>query len=388
MTTQTKTNYLAKSKLTPTPYQRGHFSDYQDFNSHLYYWECGTGKTKTVIDNACFGFHKGELNFILVIAPSGVDKNWEHYEFPKNLLDSTKKHCQIHLYDSKDDREIQIKTIRDLQKYLYLSILIIDYKALESEELFECIKELLENKNGLIVCDECHRLQQNDGGQVMRIMKLKDHAKYRVGLSGTPVATGFHDLYRQIRFVNNQVLIDAGIKSYAAFKRRFIINPEEKPKHWVFQNWNELYDIIRPIMSRILKNEALPNLPERIYHDITYDKTGSQEREYDEHLHYLIQNEWHGDPDIISLNNGVNELMKILCGYPPITGDFSVARKYHPRLIVLSDLIQSISDEPTVIWVEYKQDVAQVSELLDVLEIPHVKYGVIKRQTKYAVMNY
>ena len=49
--------------------------------------EQGTGKTKVIIDNSAYLYANNKINFLVVIAPNGVHRNWINNELPLHLPD-------------------------------------------------------------------------------------------------------------------------------------------------------------------------------------------------------------------------------------------------------------------------------------------------------------
>lgn len=93
------------------------------------------------------------------------------------------------------------------------------------EMLVRCIEEI-ENLNfDLMICDEGHRLKNNNTNTSVALTKVK--CKRRVLLTGTPIQNELAEFFALIDFVNPGIL-----GTYAMFKREFedIIVESQQPE--------------------------------------------------------------------------------------------------------------------------------------------------------------
>ena len=71
--------------IDPFEHQRQHLKDHLHKKAWGLLWEQGTAKTKPIIDTAAIHFMDGNIDGLLVVAPPGVERNWNTDEIPKHL---------------------------------------------------------------------------------------------------------------------------------------------------------------------------------------------------------------------------------------------------------------------------------------------------------------
>ena len=71
-------------KTEPFKHQRQALREGAKDYNFAYFMEMGTGKTKVAIDNAAYLFQEKRIDFVFVLAPNSVYRNW---------LNEIKLHC-------------------------------------------------------------------------------------------------------------------------------------------------------------------------------------------------------------------------------------------------------------------------------------------------------
>lgn len=173
-----------------------------NFNGCIMADEMGLGKTLQCItlvwtllrqSSDC----KPEIIKAIIVCPSSLVKNW-YNEFGKWL--GSRVTCLAIANESKE------KTIELLNTYMAnqsarcgAPVLIISY------ETFRLYAEILTaSEIGLVLCDEGHRLKNNENLTYQALMGLK--TKRRVLLSGTPIQNDLLEYYSLVNFVNPGIL--------------------------------------------------------------------------------------------------------------------------------------------------------------------------------------
>ncbi|KZC14747.1 DNA repair and recombination protein RAD54B, partial [Dufourea novaeangliae] len=155
--------------------------------------EMGLGKTLqcitliwTLLKKGPYG--KPVLNYVLVVTPSSLCSNWNK-EFGRWLG------CHRifpYVVNAKNKP-------KDFKKQLKHSIMIISY-----DMLIRCQEEIEQTAFDLIVCDEGHKLKNNDL-KAAKILSNMD-CKKRILLSGTPMQNDLQEFFALIDFVNPGIL--------------------------------------------------------------------------------------------------------------------------------------------------------------------------------------
>ncbi|XP_076246911.1 DNA repair and recombination protein RAD54B isoform X2 [Calliopsis andreniformis] len=157
--------------------------------------EMGLGKTLQCITVIWTLLKKGPhgkpiLKYVLIVTPSSLCNNWNK-EFVRWL---GSHRIFPYVVNSKNN-------IKDFKKQVRNSIMIISYDMLSRSQ-----EEIREITFDLIVCDEGHRLKNND---IKAAKILNDiNCKRRILLSGTPIQNNLQEFFALIDFVNPGILGD------------------------------------------------------------------------------------------------------------------------------------------------------------------------------------
>ncbi|XP_055387996.1 DNA repair and recombination protein RAD54-like [Condylostylus longicornis] len=140
---------------------------------------------------------KPTISKAIIVCPSSLVKNWQK-EFNKWLNGAV--NCLVIENGSKQE------TTKKLDQYICnkslrcgTPVLIISY------ETFRLYSEILNKSEvGIVICDEGHRLKNNDNLTYQALMGLQ--TKKRVLLSGTPIQNDLTEYFSLINFVNPGML--------------------------------------------------------------------------------------------------------------------------------------------------------------------------------------
>ncbi|XP_033351681.1 DNA repair and recombination protein RAD54B-like [Bombus vosnesenskii] len=155
--------------------------------------EMGLGKTLQCITIIWTLLKKGPygypiLKYILIVTPSCLCNNWNK-EF-KQWLGFHR--ISPYVVNAKNKA-------KDFKKHIRNSVMIISYDLLT-----RCEQEVKEIPFNLIICDEGHRLKNNDVKAAKILYNLK--CKRRILLTGTPIQNNLQEFFTLIDFVNPTIL--------------------------------------------------------------------------------------------------------------------------------------------------------------------------------------
>ena len=110
----TQPQYLFKT--TPFKHQLEEWERSREETARAIFWEQGTGKSKLIIDTACWLWSRGLIDAVLVVAPNGVHRNWVENEIPDHVPDEIAKdvaalHYQSPRADTKWHQKAMIRTL-------------------------------------------------------------------------------------------------------------------------------------------------------------------------------------------------------------------------------------------------------------------------------------
>ncbi len=296
--------------------------------------EQGLGKTKIVIEALCNNMEQAIIDGALIICKKSLIENW------KDEIETHSHLKYIVLRGSANEKGLKFMG--------YSHFYIINYESVIGE--VERLKMFLKIRKMAIVLDESHKIKSPDAKITEAIIELKDLAKKRIIISGTPIANKPLDLWTQFYFLDNGTLLGS---DYNEFKKTYSIDLKEDDLHEQKEKFNKLREIILSNSIRRLKKDVL-ELPEKIYIDKYVQIDGQQKRMYD-----ILKGELY--IEIININgekiiDESEEILKKLLRLAQIASNpFLIDKVYNEtpaKFPVLDTLIENIIEqkEKVIVW--------------------------------------
>ena len=352
-------NYKFKTK--PYKHQLDALQDSWDKENFAYFMEMGTGKSKVLLDNAAMLYDKGKINGLLIIAPKGVYKNWYDSEIPTHLPDHIFKKMVLWKTSDKSKKQQQLlNTLFETGSEFH--ILLMNVEAFSKGDGAAFAYKFLSCHNAMIAIDESTTIKTPTSNRTKNILALRQHAKYRRILTGSPVTKSPLDLFSQCEFLDPWLL---GHTSYWTFKARYAVTRKIQVQGRQveivvgYRNLGELSEKIQPFSKRVLKDDCL-DLPKKTFMKHVVEMTKEQKKVYkqmkEEAIAYL-------DGKVLSSATVMTQLMRlhqITCGhFTPDDGEI----KDLPcnRMTELMDILENVHGK-AVIWSHYTHDVKRIIE--------------------------
>jgi SNF2 family DNA or RNA helicase len=350
-------NYKFKTK--PYKHQLDALQDSWDKENFAYFMEMGTGKSKVLLDNAAMLYDKGKINGLLIIAPKGVYKNWYDSEIPTHLPDHIfKKMVLWKTSDKSKKQQLLLNTLFETGSEFH--ILLMNVEAFSKGDGAAFAYKFLSCHNAMIAIDESTTIKTPTSNRTKNILALREHAKYRRILTGSPVTKSPLDLFSQCEFLDPWLL---GHTSYWTFKARYAVTRKIQVQGRQveivvgYRNLGELSEKIQPFSKRVLKDDCL-DLPKKTFMKHVVEMTKEQKKVYkqmkEEAIAYL-------DGKVLSSATVMTQLMRlhqITCGhFTPDDGEI----KNLPcnRMTELMDILENVHGK-AVIWSHYTHDVRRI----------------------------
>ena len=352
-------NYKFKTK--PYKHQLDALQDSLDKENFAYFMEMGTGKSKVLLDNAAMLYDKGKINGLLIIAPKGVYKNWYDSEIPTHLPDHIFK--KVVLWKTSDKSAKQKKILNTLfETRTEFHILVMNVEAFSSADGPAFAYKFLSAHNAMIAIDESTTIKTPTTKRTKSIIALRQLAKYRRILTGSPVTKSPLDLFSQCEFLDPWLL---GHSSYWTFKARYAVTRKIQVQGRQveivvgYRNLGELSEKIQPFSKRVLKDDCL-DLPEKTFLKHVVELTKEQKKVYkqmkEEAIAFL-------DGKVLSSATVMTQLMRlhqITCGH--FTADDGTIKNLPcNRITELMDILENVHNK-AVIWSHYTHDVKRIIE--------------------------
>jgi SNF2 family DNA or RNA helicase len=365
-------------QLKPFEHQVEFLNNHYDDKAWGLLWEQGTCKTKPIIDNASILYSQKKINGLLVVAPSGVERNWRSDEIPTHMPIDLSLDIRVQVFNNhKKHTQEHKRQMESLFRHDGLSILLMSYDAIMSEEGKKLVWRFLQNRECMFVLDEAHNIKSPNAKRTKRVIAAGKYAKYRRILTGTPISIGPFDLYSQINFLDEWFWKNHGIHGGSVDFRNFFGQWELAAdvkrlkgydpgydKLLGYQNIEKLQKWLKEISDRRLKKDVL-DLPSKIYSKRYFELSSVQKAAMEELKENLILEI--GD-HIISADLPIVAMLRyqqIACNYVPVGIDEPVHMfsDKNPRLGVMEEIRDEVY-RPGIVWARFKHDIDQLMDLL------------------------
>lgn len=186
--------------------------------------DMGTGKTRVAIETA---FARCDIKKVLVVCPKAVipvwrnnltkfvkDKCWACWDETKGTVPNKTKSLQSWVEDSNDKSNKQVEFI------------VVNYDIVWRSPIGPLLRKI---NFDMIILDESHRIKAAGSKVSKFLFLLGKPVKYKMCLSGTPMANSPLDIYGQYRFLDSTIFgtrFDVFRNEYAILEgpeRNFIV---------------------------------------------------------------------------------------------------------------------------------------------------------------------
>jgi len=373
-------------KTEPYDHQRLVFDRSRDEIDFALLMEMGTGKTKVIIDNAAWLWAKGLLNFLLVVAPNEVHRNWVLREVPVHLPDWCPHRDMVWSSDMKAADRRAYERLWD-PKFTGLRILAVNVEAYGVQERFwrtkrggvakfgSEVQKILNSFKTMFVVDESSKIKTPGARRTKRLWALGKRADYRRIMTGTPVTNSPLDLYAQFRFLGVHHL---GYQNFYTFKHHFAEWQTER--NWKsdkdyevctgFINLDELTTLMDAVSYRVTKKECL-DLPEKTYVRRLIAMPDDQRRKYHKlRKDSILELQNSEQVTVANVLTRMLRLQQILGGWlpdldnPGTTVPIFENPKSNPRIKAILDIANETSSK-IIIWARFRSEIQAIVKVLN-----------------------
>ena len=350
--------------------------------------EVGTGKSFSAILIARYKMQQaGGALRTLVICPPIVVKNWQkEWKAHSHLKD----HHILCLTGSGKQR------LKLLEKYGDKAVVVItNYQSLTL--MPPLLKALKEWKPAIFIGDELHRAKSHNSKTALKSAEMSAVAKYKIGLTGTPVLNTPMDLFGQY------LVLDGGATfgtNFFSFRAEYFWDVNHRmPSHIHFPKWEaregsekKLADKISSTSMSVKKSECL-DLPPYIREVIGVELTPTQRKMYKEMAEDFVT---YVDGKACVARLALTKMLRLLqitTGFISLEGADGEGRticsvKDNPRIKVLRELLTDI--EPggkVIVWASFKQNYLDIAACCTSLGLSYVEvHGDISAKGKEAAV--
>lgn len=367
----------------PYPHQEQVSEIASNVNEYGFFWEVGCGKSGGLIHTLRKVFNRQKrIGRTVIFSPLVTLYNWKN-EFKLHSKIDLKK---VHVLDKASRRVKDIVEATDsgtgiLDKEV---ILILNYEAVQNEEVFNLIMEW---NPEIVVLDESHLCKNPKAKRAKKIMRITDAAKRRYLMTGTPILNNIGDIFMQYRILDRG---ESFGKNFNVFQNKYMqdMNAGWKNKPNYFPDWQpreELYAEVQKLIyrkaSRLKKTDVLKDLPPFV-ETTRYVQLGPEQKKYYEQMKRdfvaFVKEEYENGEKSgavvaqLAITKALR-LQQIVSGYVSTDDGDNIVIQNNPRLKELANLLEAlVNDHKVIVWCSFRENYKMIGSLLKGMGIPHV----------------
>lgn len=313
----------------------------------------GLGKSIQSLGIALQRKKEGNVNTCLIVCLASLKYNWlsEIEKFTKeralvvdgSIEERRKKWCADGYFFKIVNYEILVKDlfVEKMEKTMRYGRPEFERKTKQnfSPEEIE-FRKYMQKQFDMIIVDEIHAIKAHKSQRTRALKQLK--AKYRLGLSGTPIDGRLEELHSIFEFLKPGLF-----ESKARFmERHAIFDNFGNPKAYI--HVQEVRDKIVPYYIRRQKEKVLKDLPEKLHKDI-YVELGKAE-------YKLYKDIIKGAHEITEEEQAAVRILRTrqFLDFPELLGMHNKSDKFLALSDLLTELIES-NREKVLIFTQYRQ---------------------------------
>lgn len=379
-------------KTKPYKHQAREFRRYRRAKARMLFWQMRTGKTKAMIDLACYNYFAGYIDAVVVIAPNGVHENW------------VRRELNIHHWKEADfmavswsSRRVKKAAFRDELAALMTYKDGLAWLAL-NEECFTVplarayLKRFMAKRRFLIIFDESQDFGVPGSKRTKAARAVAKKAVMNRTLSGTPLDNSPLKAFSQFELLEPGAL---GFKNYADFKDHFAVYREERTKGGrkypvleEYINLDELKEKMAKYTSVVLREDC-DDMPKLVRTQRFYEPSEEQMKLYKQIFHDSVIEA--KDGTLTAFEGGVRsiKMQQVLGGYyvDPSDQEIVILPGKNPRLDILMEEIEEARRHGKfIIWARFRPEIAMIAKRLKDAGIPFVEYhgGIVDHKKREA----
>lgn len=371
----------------PYRHQAREFDLYRDVKARALLWQMRSGKTKAMIDLACYNATR-RITAVLVIAPNGVHSNWIRRELPKHHWPSVPRAGIAWNGVKAKSKKWKAQFAQVLAHRGGLAWFSLNNDALKTEAGRAALRAFFKaHPRFLLIVDESHEFGSPGSRRTATLRGLAPKAEMARILSGTSVDESPLKAYSQFEVLGKAAL---GCGTYEEFKAEF--SEWSTQKNWKTKRTYEKLEgyvnqeVLRERMaawSSVVLREDCDDMPELVRAPYPITLTDVQAKVTKDLIAGAIQELDSGQ--FVSPTEGgalVIRLQQVSSGYVVDEDGMVVdlvAPESNPRLQALESTL-ALTLGKSIIWCRFTREIELVAGLLTRLGIKHVLYhGPVKQ---------
>ena len=385
-------DWCSRFRLPPWEHQRREW-EFRDTKARMLRWQMRTGKTKAMIDLACYLHAEGKIDGVIVAGPNNVHLNWARKEVPKHIWDGTKYRSIA--WDTAKSRNVTWS--RWFSNFCKptgaLDFFMVNFEAFNQKRFLNEFLKLFtdSHKRYLLIIDETHDVRGPKSARSRELRRLRSKATFRRGLSGTITDNSPLHAWSQYECLQEAAL---GFSNYNDFEEYFA--RKELQTLYVkgrrvqvmqivgYQHLDELTERLGKMTSVVLREEC-DDMPQLMPDEIRFELAPEQKRLYNTLVQKAIARLDGGE--VIPVKEGgalKTQLQQIASGWY-VDEDGNVVEvvddEHNPRIQALLSQL-ALTGPKTVIFCRFREDIVRVMKACKRANYLTVDYygGTAKKQ--------
>ncbi|UYA99048.1 DNA helicase [Xanthomonas phage vB_Xar_IVIA-DoCa10] len=378
-------------RLPNYKHQQDEWDRHRDDDARALLWQMRTGKTKAVLDLACYRYEKGDITGILVLAPNGVHVNWVRRQLPIHMWEGIQ--YVAHAWQASEAHKPGHAASLDrcLTHTDGLAVFAVNSESIIHDKPAALIKKFLQRHKGkcMLVVDESHDFRSPGSKRTKRARALKRYCRVRRTLTGTSVSNSPLAAYSQFELLADHAL---GFATFGEFESNFAYYVQEKTKGGRSYDRLDHYRNLDDLQARmaqwasVVLREDVDDMPDLLMDPRTILLSDDMQAQYKKLLKEMIlELEEGGEVEAVEGGVRVIKLQQLLSGWV-IDSEGNVrdmvSDEENPRLQGMLEDVRE-SDRKTIVWCKFREDIRRVVRTLEKAGVGCVEYhGNVHSQAK------
>ena len=369
-----KAGAFKKGALPPWEHQQKALLLGRDLPYFAYIMDQGTGKTRTILDDAAHNYRMRKIDALIIINKNSVKTNWVTLDQDPEEPDAVDQWLPTDIPHSKALWMSDANKAEQAQwdKFFFeaqhgrggLAIISVNYEALLMDRCFSQLEAFCKRRKVMIVCDESTRIGKPGSGRTKAATALRQFCPIARITTGTPIVKSPLKAYSQFAFLNEDIL---GFGSFYAFKARYcVMGGFEGRQVLKYINLDELSNKIASCSFRVTKDECM-DLPPKIYQKRRVYMADAQAKAYEQMKRTMLATIKGKDVSAQIQLTQVMKLQQITGGYVKMD-DLTVVEivkpENNPLIKETLGLIEEAGDQKVLVWAHFHEEIDALIRVL------------------------
>lgn len=336
--------------------------------------EVGTGKTRAALESMRYLMHSEQLDLVVVVGKKATLANTWVPECDEWTRDITPVLLTGMTVEKR--REI-IKRITQGHRVAapgQHTILLLNHDVLSLLE--DDLTALMDSRKVGFVIDESQKIRNAEAKVTQSAMRLAEHARWRLIMTGSPVIRGEQDIWSQWYTIDLGTTFGA---NFVQYRREWLVEDPYTLKITARDGADtEIGLRMRRRGFRVTKETGIPDLPPRIYQKYPIELTAKQRKAYEELEETLVTQLSAEDDRYATASNQlamILRLSQITSGF--VKDEMGDVHTFdpNPKLNAVQELVEeNIRNGSIIVWAWYREDVERLRDALFMYN-PAIVYG-------------